>query len=71
MEKFERDGVIFTVFEHNGETYLCTGEPTGEFHFDYAGEFIDYYTVVTIMMSQSAAGDRKATSSTASPTSNA
>ena len=46
MEKFERDGVIFTVFEHNGETYLCTGEPTGEFHFDYAGEFIDYYTVV-------------------------
>lgn len=46
MEKFEKNGVIFTTFEHNGETYMCTGEPTGEFQFDYAGEFIDYYTVV-------------------------
>ena len=46
MEKFERNGVRFTVFEHNGETYLCTGEPTGGFKFDYAGDVADYYTVI-------------------------
>lgn len=46
MEKFERNGVYFTVFEKDGETYLCTGEPTGEIEFDYAGEFADYYGVI-------------------------
>lgn len=46
MEKFERDGIMFTTFDHNGETYLCTGEPTSELEFDYAGEISDYYLVV-------------------------
>ena len=45
MKRFERNGTIFTAFEHAGETYLCTGNPTGKFQFDYAGEFNDYYTV--------------------------
>ena len=39
-------GTKFTVFHHNGETYLCTGEPTGEIKFDHAGEVADYATVV-------------------------
>jgi hypothetical protein len=46
MEKFEKNGVMFTVFEKDGETYLCTGEPTGEIEFDYAGDVADYYEVV-------------------------
>ena len=46
MEKFERNGVMFTAFEHNGETYLCTGNPTGEIKLDFIGEIRDYYYVV-------------------------
>lgn len=46
MEKFEKNGVKFTMFEHSGETYLCTGEPTGEVKFSFNGEVADYYTVV-------------------------
>ena len=46
MEKFERDGVQFSVFEAGGETYLCTGEPTGELKFEFSGEIADYCTVV-------------------------
>ena len=46
MEKFERNGVKFTAFEHNGETYLCTGNPTGELKFEFSGEIADYCTVV-------------------------
>lgn len=46
MEKFEKNGVVFTTFESEGETYLCTGEPTGVVEFDYAGEYLDCYTVV-------------------------
>ena len=46
MEKFERGGMKFTVFQRDGEIYLCTGDPTGEFKFTYAGEFNDYYEVV-------------------------
>ena len=45
MRKFEKGGVMFTVFEHEGVNYLCTGNPTGAFKFTYAGEFNDYYTV--------------------------
>ena len=45
MEKFERDGVKFTTFSKGGETYLCTGEVTGEVKFTFAGEIRDYYTV--------------------------
>lgn len=44
MKRFERNGTIFTAFEHAGETYLCTGNPTGKFEFAWAGEFNDYYT---------------------------
>ena len=46
MRKFEKGGVMFTVLEHEGVNYLCTGNPTGEFKFTYAGEFNDYYEVV-------------------------
>lgn len=46
MEKFERNDVRFSAFERDGETYLCTGEVTGELKFDYAGEICDYCTVV-------------------------
>lgn len=46
MEKFERNGVLFTTFERDGELYLCTGEPTGEVKFSFAGEIRDYYEVV-------------------------
>ena len=45
MRKFERDGVMFSVFERDGERYLCTGNPTGKLKFDYAGEISDFYTV--------------------------
>ena len=46
MEKFEKNGVKFTVFEKDGETYLCTGSPTGEIKFTFAGVVRDYVTVV-------------------------
>ena len=46
MKKFVKNGTTFTVFEHDGETYLCTGNPTGKFQFNYAGEVADYYDVV-------------------------
>jgi hypothetical protein len=46
MRKFERNGTIFTMFEKNGEQYLCTGNPTGELKFDFAGEICDYCRVV-------------------------
>jgi len=45
MKKFVRNGVKFTMFEKYGETYLCTGEPTGELKLDYVGEICDYATV--------------------------
>ena len=45
MEKFEKNGIKFTVFEKDGEMYLCTGEPTGEIEFTFAGEIRDYYEV--------------------------
>ena len=45
MTKFERNGVQFTVFERDGETYLCTGEPTGELRLSWAGEVADYCAV--------------------------
>ena len=46
MEKFEKDGVKFTTFERDGELYLCTGSPSGEIEFEYAGEICDYFVVV-------------------------
>lgn len=46
MKKFERNGVLFTTFIRNGEQFLCTGNPTGELKFDYAGEVADYYDVI-------------------------
>ena len=46
MEKFERDGVIFTVFSKDGIKYICTGKPTGEIEFTYSGEYLDYFVVV-------------------------
>ena len=46
MKKLEINGVTFTMFEKDGKVYFCTGEPTGEVRFDYAGEVADYYTVV-------------------------
>jgi len=45
MKKFERDGVMFSVFERDGETFLCTGSVSGKLKFDYAGEISDFYTV--------------------------
>ena len=45
MERFVRNGIKFTAFEKNGETFLCTGEPTGELKLDYVGEICDYATV--------------------------
>lgn len=46
MKKFVKDGVMFTTFIRNGEQFLCTGNPTGELKFDYAGEVADYYDVI-------------------------
>ena len=46
MEKFEKNGVLFTAFDKNGELYLCTGSPTGEFQFSTANDVADYYVVV-------------------------
>ena len=46
MKKFVKNGTQFTVFEKYGETFLCTGNVTGEIKFDFAGEVADYYDVV-------------------------
>lgn len=46
MRKFVKGGVLFTAFESDGVNYLCTGNPTGKFQFNFAGETADYYTVV-------------------------
>ena len=46
MRKFVKNGVQFTSFEHDGEVFLCTGSPTGEFKFDFAGEVADVYRVI-------------------------
>ena len=40
------NGTKFSIFERDGETYLCTGPVTGEIKFDHAGETGDCYTVV-------------------------
>lgn len=46
MEKFERNGINFTMFETAGEKYLCTGDNvTGEIEFAFAGEVADYCSV--------------------------
>ena len=45
MRKFVKNGVEFTTFIRDGERYLCTGEPTGELQFSWAGELADYCTV--------------------------
>ena len=46
MMKLERNGVQFTMFETDGVNYLCTGNPTGKFQFNFAGEVADYYDVI-------------------------
>lgn len=49
MEKLKItiDGVKFTIFTRDGETFLCTGDNvTGEIEFDFTGETGDGYTVV-------------------------
>ena len=46
MRKFERNGTEFTVFQRDGETYLCTGNPTGKIKLAYIGEIADYYEVI-------------------------
>lgn len=46
MIKITINGTKFTVFEKDGELYLCTGNPTGELKFDYASETGDYAVVV-------------------------
>ena len=46
MRKFERNGITFTHFEKGGVNFLCTGSPTGELKFNFAGEICDYYDVV-------------------------
>lgn len=45
MKKFSRNGVNFSTFTRDGETYLCTGEPTGRLKLAYVGELADYCTV--------------------------
>ena len=40
------NGVKFTVFQRDGETYLCTGNPTGKIKLAYIGEIADYYEVI-------------------------
>ena len=45
MRKFERDGVVFSVFERDGETFLCTGSVSGKIKLAYVGEIADFYTV--------------------------
>ena len=45
MKKFSRNGVNFSTFTRDGETYLCTGEPTGRLKLAYVGEIADYCTV--------------------------
>ena len=39
------NGTKFTTFRKGGETFLCTGNVTGEIKFAWSGEFNDYYTV--------------------------
>lgn len=47
MIKFVKNGVVFSVFERDGETYLCTGKNvTGELKFEFVGEVADYCSVV-------------------------
>ena len=49
MEKLKItiNGIRFTVFTRDGETFLCTGDNvTGELKFDFTGEVADYGTVV-------------------------
>lgn len=41
---FEKDDVTFTVFEHRGDTFLCTGNPTAVCHH-YVDEIYDMYHV--------------------------
>jgi len=45
MRRFERNGTEFTVFQRDGETYLCTGNPSGRLKFAFIGEICDYCTV--------------------------
>lgn len=48
MEKLKItiNGIRFTVFTRDGETFLCTGDNvTGELKFDFTGEICDYATV--------------------------
>jgi hypothetical protein len=57
MEKFEKNGVLFTTFESDGVRYLCTGEPTGEFKLEFSGEYLDCYSVVGATSVVSGKGD--------------
>lgn len=41
---FEKDGTRFTVFEHRGDTFLCTGNPTAVCHH-YTDGIYDMYHV--------------------------
>ena len=41
---FEKDGTRFTMFEHRGDTFLCTGNPTAVCHH-YTDETYDMYHV--------------------------
>lgn len=46
MEKFEKNGIVFTSFVRDGKRYLCTGNDiTGKFEFAWAGEIADYVYV--------------------------
>lgn len=46
MEKIVINGTTFTTFAKDGEQYLCTGSPTSEFEFWFAGDINDHYKVV-------------------------
>jgi len=46
MMKVTINGVKFSIFQKGGETFLCTGSPTGELKFDFAGEICDYCHVI-------------------------
>lgn len=45
MENIIIGGTRFSTFIRNGERYLCTGSPTGEIKFAWAGEIADYCVV--------------------------
>ena len=45
MRNITINGVKFSTFEHGGETFLCTGSPTGKLKFEFAGEMGDIYSV--------------------------